>query len=203
MEHHAEVARTGNVNGSDSLILANYYAVLGVDPGFSDIHLLRQFLRRCKQVIPTGDHEALLSIRKGFEVLRYEDTRIAYYRMHRLLVRHEPLRFPKAKQWEMMQEIRNKEALAVNGTRPVVKPGKSYDSVLDDVLFCVARRDLSNLFPLGVSGLALLIAMPIVIAANGITWVSLGICALILPFAFLYLRERVKDYVTDPEVRQD
>lgn len=185
------------------MILANYYSVLGVDPGFSDINLLRQFLRRCKQVIPTGDHEALLSIRKGFEVLRYEDTRITYYRMHRLLVRHEPMRFPEAKQREMMHEIRGKEALALNGTRPVIKPGKTYASLLDDVLFNVARRDLSHLFSIGVSGLALLIAMPLLVAANGLTWVSLGICALVLPFAFLYLRERVKDYVTDPEVRQD
>lgn len=187
-----------NENDANPWHLADYYAILGVTSGFTEIQLLRHFLRRCKQGITAGDQEAIMAIRRGFEVLRYEDTRIAYYRMHRLLVRKEPLRFPEGKKREMLHEIRLKEALALSGSKPVIMPGKGYDSLLDDVWFGIARKDVARMYPFGASGLALLLGLPFLVAVNGLTWVSLTICAAIAPIAILHLRERVKDYVTDP-----
>ncbi len=180
--------------------LADYYGILGIKPGSSDLHLLVRFLRSCKLVMAGGDEATLMEIRRGFEVLRYEDTRIAYFRMHRVLVRHEPLRFPEAKKREMMQQIRAKEALASDGTSPVVKPRMGYGALQLDVLLDVVLMELSRVFGYGVSGTLLVIAVPIIIVVNGATWLTLGISAMLAAIAFIVIKARASDYVTYPDM---
>ena len=191
---------TERTNDSDPLGLVDYYSILGIKPGFSDVHLLHRFLKGCRQAMAIGNQEALMSIRRGFEVLRYEDTRIVYFRMHRVLVRHEPLRFPEAKKREMMQEIRTKEALALDGTSPVIKPRMGYGMLQLDVLMDIVLMDLSRVLGYGVSGTVFLIAMPIIIAVNGATSLTLGISAMFAAFAFIALKARASDYVTYPDM---
>lgn len=200
MEHPAEKVLTESGAEVEPWYLSDYYAILGVDSGFSHIHLLRQFLRRCKQTMPTGDQEEVMAIRKGFEVLRYEDTRIAYYRMHRVLVRREPLRFPEAKKREMLHDIRTKEASAMSGTKPVIKPGMTYARLLDDVQFGIIWLDLAHVIPFGASGVFLLLAIPFLIAISGVIWLIVGVSVMLAAVAIFHLRERIKDYVTDPEM---
>ena len=179
--------------------LEDYYALLGVRPGFSDLTLLRSFLRKCRFAVTTGDMEVLQLVRRGFEVLRYEDTRIAYYRMYRVLVKDEALRFPEVKKREMMDDIRAKEALAENGTSPVLKPEMNYSALLGDVLFQIAWLDLSRVIYWGSSGLVLGLGAVILIAVHGLTWLTLVLAGALLLVALLALKFRASDYVTYPE----
>jgi hypothetical protein len=187
------------VTSKDPYGLVDYYALLGVRPGFSDLALLRSFLRKCRSAMATGDMEGLQLIRRGFEVLRYEDTRIKYFRMHRVLVKREALRFPEVKKREMMDDIREKEALAENGTSPVLKPGMNYSMLLSIVLIRIAWLDLSRIIPWCLSGLVLCTGIMILVAVNGLTWFTLGASAFVLIIAFYALRLRASDYVTYPE----
>lgn len=176
--------------------LTDYYGLLQIEPGFSDLRLLKRFLQGCKKAMASGDHNALASLlRRGFEVLRYEDTRVSYFRMHRVLVRREPLRFPEVKKNEMLQDIRAKEELAAGGTGPVMKPGMTYDQLLSNVMTDVALRDLSHVFYWGASGLVLLLGSAIIIAVNGMSWLTFGTCPLLWGFAMLAIRSRLRDYV--------
>jgi hypothetical protein len=146
------------------------------------------------------DHEALANLRRGFEVLRYEDTRVSYFRMHRVLVRREPLRFPEVKKQEMLEDIRAKEELVAGGTDPVMKPGLRYDQLLFNVMTDVALRNLSRIFGFGASGLVLVFGSVIIMAVNGMSWLDVGICAPLCAFALIVLRSRLRDYVNYPEV---
>lgn len=180
--------------------LVDYYALLGVRPGFSDLTLLRSFLRKCRSAMATGDLEGLQLIRRGFEVLRYEDTRIAYFRMHRVLVKREALRFPEVKKREMMDDIHEKETLAEKHlTVPVLKPGMSYATLLDDVLWQIALLDLYRVFYWGASGLVLCLGCVILIAVNGLAWWTLALSGFLLMVALFALKLRASDYVTCPE----
>lgn len=178
--------------------LTDYYGLLQIEPGFSDLRLLKRFLQGCKKAMASGDHDALASLRRGFEVLRYEDTRIAYFRMHRVLVRREPLRFPEVKKQEMLKDIRAKEALAAGGTAPVMKPGMTYDQLLSNMMTDVALRDLSQVFGFGASGIVLVLASAILIGVNGMSWLTFGFCPLLWIFAMLVIRSRLRDYVNYP-----
>ena len=179
--------------------LADYYGLLGIKPGYSDMHLLVCFLRSCKLAMAASDEATLMEIRRGFEVLRYEDTRIAYYRMHRVLVRHEPLRFPEAKRHEMLQEIRAKEALAINGTSPTIKPTLDYSTLLFNVVAGIVLLDLARIYPFGSSGVRLLVGLAIIVAVNGFTWLTAGISAFFIAIAYVALKARASDYVTYPQ----
>lgn len=179
--------------------LADYYGILGIKPGYSDIHLLVRFLRSCKLAMSAGDQASLKEIRRGFEVLRYEDTRIAYYRMHRLLVKREPLRFPEVKRHEMLRDIRAKEAIALSVTDPVITPALDYRTLLFDVVARVALLDLARIFTWGSSGLLLLMALPFIIASGGFTWSTAGIGIFFIALAYFALKARTSDYVTYPK----
>lgn len=178
--------------------LADYYTILGIKNGFTDWQLLVRFLRSSKRAMAAGDDDTLMHIRRGFEVLRYEDTRIAYYRMHRVFLRHEALRFPDGKKYGMLHDIRAKEDLAMKGTSPVVGRGMDYGSLLFSVVAGIVAMDLARLFTWGGSGVAILVALPIIIAVNGVTWPTAGISALIVAWACLALKARASDYVTYP-----
>ena len=195
-EAQADSAEPGRTAGPE--LLADYYAILAIKHGFTDWQLLVCFLRSSKRAMACGDHAALMDIRRGFEVLRYEDTRIAYFRMHRVFLRHEGLRFPDAKKYAMLHDIRTKEALALQGTSPVVGKGMDHGSLLFSVISGIMMMDLARLFTWGGSGVALLVALPIIIAVNGLTWPTAGICALISAWACLALKARASDYVTYP-----
>jgi hypothetical protein len=188
----------GNV-GMSAGPLADYYELLAIGPGFSDLSLLRQFLVSSKRAIASGDHAALIEIRKGFEVLRYEDVRVHYYRLHRVLVRHEFLHFPEAKRREMLQAIRAKEALAINGSHPVVKPTTDYYGLLSEVVWGIVLLDLAHMLSFGAPGVVLLLGAIIIIAANGITGSIVAISIFFLALAFVILRTRARDYVTYPD----
>ena len=175
--------------------LTDYYCLLQIEPGFSDLRLLKRFLQGCRKAMASGDDVLLVNLRRGFEVLRYEDTRVAYFRMHRVLVRRDPLRFPEVKKQEMLKDIRAKEELAAGGTAPVMKPGMTYDQLLSNVMTDVAVRDLSHVFYTGASGLVLLLGSAIIIAVNGMSWLTFGICPLLWVFAMLAIRSRLRDYV--------
>ena len=196
MDVGSDSAQPGRADSLTSM--ADYYAILSIKPGFSDLKLLGRFLRSCKLAMATGDQTSLIEIRRGFEVLRYEDTRIVYFRMHRVLVRNEPLRFPEAKKREMLQEIRAKEAIALHGTSPVIAPTMDFGTLLFNVVAGIVLMDLARLIPWGGSGVLLLVALPIIIASNGFTWVTMGIGALFVGLAFLALKARASDYVTYP-----
>jgi hypothetical protein len=179
--------------------LQDYYALLGVRPGFSDLTLLWSFLRKCRSAMATGDIEGLRLVRRGFEVLRYEDTRIAYFRMYRVLVKRDALRFPEAKKREMTDDIRAKEALAENGTSPVLKPGMNYTALLGEVLFQIVLLDLVRVFYWGSSGLVLSLVAVVLIAVNGLTWLMLVLSGFLLIVALFAFKVRASDYVTYPE----
>jgi hypothetical protein len=180
-------------------ILTDYYGILRIKPGYSDIHLLMRFIRSCKLAMAAGDKATLTDIRRGFEVLRYEDTRIAYFRMHRVLVLHEPLRYPEAKKNEMLRDIRAKEELALLGSHPVVTHETGYGSLLFDVITSIVLLDLARIFPFGSSALLLLLGMLIAILVAGITWPMVGIGICFVTWAYWVLRARASDYVTYPE----
>ena len=179
--------------------LTDYYGLLGIKPGYSDLHLLFRFLKSSKLAIAAGDLEKVIDVRRGFEVLRYEDTRIAYFRMHRVLVRKEQLRFPEVKKQEMLQEIRSKEAIAINGSKPVIDPSMDYSSLLFLVVADVLLLDLSRMFARG-SGVIILLVLPVIIVVNGISWLTFFISVLLISWAVLVIRVRASDYVTYPHL---
>ncbi len=178
--------------------LDDYYQLLNVRPGFSDLQLLRRFLRGCRQAMNAGDHAILMSVRRGFEVLRYEDTRISYYRMHRLLVQKEPLRFPIMKQREMLQDIRSKEALASGRTNPVIDVGTTYFELEMKVISQIMFLDLSRIWR-GASGLIFLIGSLMIIVANKAAPWSIAVALLMSAWGLFALKLRASDYVTYPE----
>lgn len=179
--------------------LSDYYDLLGIKPGYSDLHLLLRFLKSSKLAMDGDDPEKVMAIRKGFEVLRYEDTRIAYFRMYRVLVRKESLRFPEVKKREMLKDIRSKEAIALNGSKPVIRTSMDFSDLLFDVITGILLFDLSRIFARG-SGLVLLLALPIIIAVNGVTWLTFLVGILLLIWALLVLKMRASDYVTYPHL---
>jgi hypothetical protein len=179
--------------------LDDYYQLLNVRPGFTELQLLRRFLTTCRKAMDTNDMAEVMRIRKGFEVLRYEDTRISYFRMYQLLVRKEPLRFPINKQREMLQEIQTKQALATS-TSPVVEEGTSYFQLELKVIAGILLEDLARIFVVGMSGIVLLIGILILITANNASLLSLGISIPMGVLAIYMLTVRATDYVTYPEV---
>lgn len=182
------------------LELQDYYLLLDVRPGSSDLQLLRHFLRNCRKAMANNDEATLLKIRQGFEVLRYEDTRISYFRIHRLLIRKEPMRFPIQKQREMLQDIRSKIALADGQTSPVITPGSTYFKLELKVLTGIMLLDLSNLLSFGASGTLLLVALPILVIANEASWLSIIIASSMAIWGMFVLKRCASDYVTYPTV---
>ena len=184
----------------EQLEFQDYYQLLDVRPGSSDLQLLRHFLRHCRKAMAERDEATLLKIRQGFEVLRYEDTRISYFRMHRLLIRKEPMRFPIPKQREMLQDIRSKMALANGQTSPVIEPGSTYFKLELKVLTGIMLLDLSNLLYFGASGTLLLVALPILVIANEASWLSIIIASPMALWGLFVLKRCASDYVTYPTV---
>jgi len=189
----------GPLSGSE---LEDYYQLFDLRPGYTDLQLLRRFLRLCQQAVDERDEALLSRIRQGFEVLRYEDTRISYYRMHRLLIRKDPLHFPIQKQHEMLQDIRSKEFMSAGQTSPVIAPGSSYFMIELKVLTGIVLLDLERLFSLGASGVTILIALPILIMSQDGSWSSIGISALLGAWGLYVLKLRASDYVTYPATHQ-
>lgn len=119
----------------------------------SAFQLFRGYLKGVRKALSVGDVEQFMLYRKGYEVLRNEESFEAYHRIYRKYILNQKLNYPPAKEKQLIAQYQEKEQKAEEFVRAYNNSLPSFGSHLTWLLTKFAAFDLVQIIGFGGSGI--------------------------------------------------
>jgi len=170
----------------------DYYQILQLKHRFSSLNLLHNYFKMIKLSLEANDHEEIIKARMGFEVLRHEDSKISYDRIHRKYILNQELNFPKVRESEMTNLVKSKEQLGMQEANKIIHNKDSFIMFLIHYFIGFILTDiLYSLF--GVGGILYIIIGLLILISSIHGPFIVGILTLL--FGFVLLNRSFKGYI--------